>query len=113
MSREYPKHGLDRRQILLRGAATALALGLGVGASAQVSPKPGGRLRLGVSHANTGDENDPATWGTSLIINVELWGAVYNNLTGIAPDGQLVPELAESFEPSKDATRWTFKLRKG
>src|SRR5438105_3599223 len=42
-----------------------------------------------------------------------LWGAVYNNLTEIGPDGQLVSELAESIEPSKDAKSWAFKLRKG
>jgi len=113
MSTERPKRGLDRRQVLLGGAATAVALGLGGGAGAQVSPKSGGRLRLGLTHGNTADDNDPATWGTSALVNLGLWGAVYNNLTEIAPDGQLVSELAESIEPSKDATSWAFKLRKG
>jgi peptide/nickel transport system substrate-binding protein len=113
MSTEYQNRGLHRRDILLGGAASALALGFGGRAGAQVAPKPGGRFRIGCSHANTQDDNDPATWGTSLIVNAGLWGAVYNNLTEIGPDGQLVPELAESIEPSKDATRWAFKLRKG
>jgi peptide/nickel transport system substrate-binding protein len=113
MTSEFLKRGLGRRQVLLGGAATALAVGLGVGAAAQGLPKPGGRLRLGLSHANTADDNDPATWGTSALVNIGLWGAVYNNLTEIGPDGQLVSELAESIEPSKDAITWAFKLRKG
>jgi peptide/nickel transport system substrate-binding protein len=90
-----------------------LTLRAGVGAHAQATPKPGGRLRLGLSDANTNDDYDPATWGTSAVVNIGLWGAVYNNLVEIGPDGQAVPELAESIEPSEDAKTWTFKLRKG
>src|SRR5262249_8599630 len=94
-------------------AATALALGLPAGARAQDAPKQGGRLRLGLTSGNTADQGDPATWGTSALVNLGLWGAVYNNLTEIAPDGQTVSELVEAIEPSKDAKTWAFKLRKG
>src|SRR6267154_2478687 len=48
---------------LLGGATTALVLGTGTRAQAQQEPKRGGRFRLGVSGANTGDSYDPATWG--------------------------------------------------
>jgi peptide/nickel transport system substrate-binding protein len=113
MSRTSSKAGLDRRQLLVGGAATALALWPGTGLHAQTAPKTGGRLRLGLSHANTNDDYDPATWGTSAVVNIGLWGAVYNNLVEIGPDGQVVPELAESIEASEDAKTWTFKLRKG
>ncbi|HXP74568.1 MAG TPA: ABC transporter substrate-binding protein [Stellaceae bacterium] len=113
MSNTSWKAGLDRRQLLLGGAATALALWPGAGLHAQTAPKTGGRLRLGLSHANTNDDYDPATWGTSAIVNIGLWGAVYNNLAEIGPDGQVVPELAETIEASEDAKTWTFKLRKG
>jgi len=113
MSSKLPIIGLDRRQLLLGGAATALTLWAGARVQAQTAPKKGGRLRLGLSHANTNDDYDPATWGTSAIVNIGLWGAVYNNLVEIAPDGQVVPELAESIEASEDAKTWTFKLRKG
>jgi peptide/nickel transport system substrate-binding protein len=108
-----PLGTLDRRQLFFGSAAAALTLCAGTDASAQSAPKTGGRLRLGLSHANTNDENDPATWGTSLVVNVGLWGAVYNNLVEIAPDGQIIPELAETFEASEDAKTWTFKLRAG
>jgi peptide/nickel transport system substrate-binding protein len=113
MSSESPKLELNRRQLMLGSAATALTLWTGTGVRAQTGPKKGGRFRLGVSLANTTDEYDPATWGTSAIINIGLWGAVYNNLTEVGPDGQLVSELAESIEPSKDAKTWAFKLRSG
>ncbi len=113
MSNTYPKIGLDRRQVLLGSAAASLTLWAGAGAHAQTTPKAGGRLRLGLSQANTNDEYDPATWGTSAVVNIGLWGAVYNNLAEIGPDGQIVPELAESIDASEDAKTWTFKLRKG
>src|SRR5258707_15207150 len=113
MTKESPKRGWGRRQVLLGGAATALAVGLGVGAGAQGLPKPGGRLRLGLSHANTADDNEPAAWGTSADANIRLWGAVYNQLTQTGPDRQLASELAEGNEPSKDALTRAFKLCKG
>ena len=103
---------IDRRHLLIGGSAAALALAIDAPAQAQTAPKKGGRFRLGTP-GNVGDSHDPGTWGTSGIINLGLWGGVYNNLTEIAPDGRIVPELAESFEPSKDAKTWTFKLRKG
>ena len=77
------------------------------------APKQGGRFRLGVAGANTGDSHDPRTWGTSAVVNIGFWGAVYNNLMEIAPDGRLIPELAESAEPSDDAKTWSFKIRPG
>jgi len=115
MSNKSGMISLDRRQLLLGSAATAATLWAGADARAQAAPAPkkGGRLRLGLSHANTNDAYDPASWGTSAVVNIGLWGAVYNNLVEIGPDGQVVPELAETIEPSEDAKTWTFKLRKG
>lgn len=104
----------DRRQVLLGGTAAAMALGLGRPAWAQEpTPRKGGHFRLGVSLGNVGDSHDPATWGTSTLVNIGLWGAVYNNLTEVDPSGKLVPQLATSFEPSPDAKTWTFHLREG
>jgi peptide/nickel transport system substrate-binding protein len=103
---------LTRRNVLGAGAAAALGLAIGPHALAQGAPKRGGRFRLGTT-GNTGDSNDPATWGTSGVVNFGLWGAVYNNLLEIGPDNKVTPELAESFTPSPDAKIWTFKLRSG
>ena len=106
-------HDLNRRDLMIAGATAALAAGLPLHALAQGAPKRGGRFRLGVSTANSGDSHDPATWGTSIISNMGLWGATYNDLMEIGPDNKVTPELAESVEASKDARTWTFKLRRG
>ena len=55
--------------------------------------------------------------GTGLIldaymINV-LFGQVRNNLTEVSATGELVPELAESWDSTLDAAKWTFKIRQG
>ena len=38
---------------------------------------------------------------------------MYNGLTDIDQRGNLVPSLAESWEPNKELSAWTFRLRKG
>jgi peptide/nickel transport system substrate-binding protein len=54
---------------------------------------------------------DPATYEN---LNIQtLGGAIHNELTVIGNDGQLKPELAESWEPTPDAVEWRFNLRKG
>src|SRR5258705_7316546 len=111
MNKHLLNNSIRRRDVLIGGAASAFALGVGGEALAQ--PKTGGRFRLGAVNGNTGDSHDPATWGTSALINLGLWGAVYNNLLEIGPDDKLVSELAEAVEPSKDAVSWAFRVRKG
>lgn len=103
--------GVSRRAVLL-GAAGALTLSASRGADAQLTPKPGGRFRIGLGEGNIGDSHDPATWGTGDLVIVGLWGAVYNNLMEIGPDNQLCCELAESVESSRDAKTWVFTLRR-
>ena len=84
----------NRRDVLMAGAATAIGLGVSPMAFAQAAPKRGGRMRLGIAGANTGDSHDPATWGTSALVNLGMWAGVYNNLMEIGPDNKVVPELA-------------------
>jgi peptide/nickel transport system substrate-binding protein len=111
--RDLARIPVDRRRLLQGGAAALLIPALPATARAQAGPKKGGRFRLGLSGANTTESHNPATWGTGAFTNIGLWGAVYNNLMEVGPDGKLVPELAESVEPTKDAKTWVFKLRKG
>jgi len=106
---------IDRRRFVM----TAIAMGLAVPAAMALAdravaatPKKGGRLRLASTGASTTDTLDPALI-LDIYMNLVSFGQLRNCLTEIAPDGSLIPELAESWEASPDAKAWTFKLRKG
>jgi len=74
------------------------------------APKKGGNFRVGLGHGSTTDSLDPATWENAFVQFGFGYGS-NNHLTEILPNGDLGPELAESWE-SPDARVWTFKLRK-
>ena len=104
------------RRDFMRGA---LALGLSAPAALSIAsnveaatPKKGGRLRQALTGGGTGDSLDPAQILDSYMIQVSF-GMLRNCLTEISSEGQLIPELAESWEPSADAATWAFKIRKG
>jgi len=106
---------ISRRQFM----EGSLALGMSVAGAtaftakvAAATPKKGGTFRLGLGGASTTDSLDPTTF-ISTFTQIGLTYGVYNNLTEVAPDGSLVPELAESYEATPDAKTWIFKLRKG
>ena len=105
----------SRRDVLRMGAGAGagavIANGLGAGPAAASTPKQGGTLRVG-SQLDTGLSNDPGTFGTSGN-TLGMFGGVYNCMTEIAPNGELVGEIAESWEPSPDAKRFVFKVRQG
>ena len=97
---------------------TAIALGLSTTAASSIfnqawaAPKKGGRLRTGITGGATGDVLDPGLILDSYMINV-LFGQVRNNLTEVSTTGELIPELAESWDSTPDAKVWTFKIRQG
>ena len=105
---------IDRRDFLL--GATALGVSAAAASAfagkARAAPKKGGRLRVAITGGGTGDVLDPAQTLDSYMINVSF-GQLRNNLTEIASNGDLVGELAESWDASADAATWTFKLRQG
>ena len=76
------------------------------------TPKKGGRLRIGITGGATSDILDPGQILDSYMINVQF-GQLRNGLTEVAPTGELIPELAESWEASADAKTWSFKIRQG
>ena len=98
--------------------ATAIALGLSTTAASSVfnkawaAAKKGGRLRIGLTGGATGDTLDPGLILDAYMINVQF-GQLRNNLTEVSPNGELIPELAESWDSSPDAKTWTFKIRQG
>jgi peptide/nickel transport system substrate-binding protein len=44
---------------------------------------------------------------------VNATAAMYDGLTDIDPRGNIVPSIAESWEPNQELTAWVFRLRKG
>ncbi|OED39365.1 peptide ABC transporter substrate-binding protein [Chromatiales bacterium (ex Bugula neritina AB1)] len=101
-----------KRRTLLKGAvASAGLLSLGFSLPAAAAPKKGGRLVIGTTGGAVGDSLDPRKL-TSVGHGI-MGYALGNCLTEIEKDGNLVGELAESWDSTADATVWTFNLRKG
>ncbi|MGI9310086.1 MAG: ABC transporter substrate-binding protein [bacterium] len=99
--------------------AGARALGVSMTAASALvnraeasTPKRGGRLRTALTGGATSDVLDPGQILDLYMISVQF-GQLRNCLTEVAADGNLIPELAESWEASADAKRWTFKIRQG
>jgi len=107
---------ISRREFVKRMSALGVSASLPVGMLASMpaygAPKKGGNFRVGLGHGSTTDSVDPATWENAYTQFTFGYGS-NNHLTEILPNGNLGPELAESWEASPDAKVWTFKLRKG
>ncbi|RVD08126.1 ABC transporter substrate-binding protein [Mesorhizobium sp. M7A.F.Ca.ET.027.02.1.1] len=108
---------ISRRELLASVAASAALASVGSvllkpGHANAAEPTKGGFMKFGVGGGSQSDTLDPATWPSTFAL-AALGGSMCNNLTEILPDGSVVPDLAESFEPSEGATKWVFKLRKG
>jgi peptide/nickel transport system substrate-binding protein len=106
---------ISRREFVKRmtalGFAASVPAGMLASMSAHGATKTGGKFRVGLGHGSTTDSLDPATWENAFTQFTFGYGS-NNHLTEILPDGNLGPELAESWEASADAKVWTFKLRK-
>ena len=107
---------ISRREFLGRaaalGATTAIATSMLGAIGLAQEPKRGGFARFGLAHGATTDSLDPGSYpdtGTQ----VPFWGSMSNGLTEVDAKGNIVPDLAETMEPSDDAASWIFKLRKG
>ncbi|MGE0213191.1 MAG: ABC transporter substrate-binding protein [Parvibaculaceae bacterium] len=108
--------GRISRRTFMEGA---LALGATVPAAtafwshsvAAATPTKGGRFRVGLDDGNTTDTLDPATYASRFMITMAH--TFQNFLTEIAPDNTVMGELAESWDVTPDARKWTLKLRKG
>ncbi len=106
---------IQRRTFLqgtaLAGSAALLVPGLLAGRARAGGPKRGGHLVLALDGASATDSLDPATYTATYMQTVGYqWG---NCLVEIDEKVRPVPELAESWEPSPDATTWVFKIRRG
>lgn len=102
------------RRTFLGSAAALAASGAVPGLwphAARAEPKRGGTIRAAKGHGQTGDTLDPGTFINGYM--TALAYGVHGYLTGVAVDGAIEPQLAESWEASPDAKVWRFKIRPG
>ena len=108
------KGRMSRREFLRRvsilGLTGAVSPALWRSIAHAETPKKGGNFRIGLVGASTAESLDPATYGTG-VINHFMVGAIGNCLAEIDPNGEAIPELAESWETNSSADTWTFRLR--
>jgi len=110
-------HKVSRRSLIKAsaaiGAASALPRPLGFGADRAMAatPKKGGTLRVGISDGATSDTLDPAVVESRFTIATTY--SSFSHLTETDHNGALAPEIATSWEPSANATKWAFEIRKG
>ena len=106
---------ISRRDFLQKagalGLASAVPATLLSGSAQAATPKRGGHLRVATVQGSSTDKLDPI-FLSSGHTNF-LWYSIHGQLTEIGSDGQLAPQLAESFETGSDPSEWIFKLRKG
>ncbi len=114
LEKMYQAGAISRREFMKRTAAIGMVIagpGIMAAGSAHAAPKKGGTLRQGIGHGSTTDSFDPGTFENGFSQNMVYTYA--NHLTEVDNEGNLIPELAESYESSPDAKIWTFKLRQG
>ena len=102
----------DFMQFAMASGATLAAANTMFATAARAEPKKGGTFKYGSGHGSTTDSLDPATWtnGFNFQFGKSVMGAP---LAQIGPKGELVPHVAESFEPADGAKKWVIKIRKG
>ena len=109
------QHGrISRREFLARTSALGLAVAvpsLQSGTAQAAKPKKGGKFVAGIGHGSTTDSLDPGTYENDYMIGSAF--TRLNHLTEIDNTGELIGNLAESWEATPDAKTWTFKIRQG
>lgn len=106
---------MGRRELIKRASALGMATMIPSLLSQNTfasTPKPGGTFKQGLSNGSTSDTLFGVHGGGGTH-QVNVQQQLLNNLTEIDPSGQVIGELAESWEASADASQWTFKLRQG
>ena len=105
----------SRRAFMGRAAAAGItaasASTLLASAAHAAGPQKGGTLKMGMGGGETTDALDQGTSDSPVPFSVgRTWG---DTIVRVAGNGDLEPQLAESFESSADAKVWSFKIRKG
>ena len=110
LEQAYKEGTISRREFLQRSAligATVAVPGAMMSGAAWAERKRGGVLRLGMGGGSTTDTIDPGTHTDSVGITIERNMRSY--LTEVSPSGELIGEVATSWESKPGATDWTFR----
>lgn len=101
---------VSRRTLLSGMAAGAAMATFGPGHARAAEPKKGGDIRVAVVGGGSSDTID----GHKMVNEVDYLRCkqLYDSLTIYNSDAQVVNMLAESLEPTKDAMKWTVRLRR-
>lgn len=106
--------GLSRRDFIAGGSALGLSLMVSphlLSSMAFAGPVKGGHLRAGLAGASASNSLDATLFDDTFMISIGF--SIRDNLVELGQDNLAKPGLAESWEPSPDAKKWVFKLRKG
>jgi peptide/nickel transport system substrate-binding protein len=115
MARQYIGYTreLSRREFLTTASGVLVgisALGhVGLATAAQKHPGRGGTLE----YSARGDIAGLDAHKHNLNHAIDATAAMYTSLADLNLKGDLIPGIAESWEPNKDLTSWVFRLRKG
>ncbi len=111
MSLNYLGNGGMNRRTFLGTTVAGAAVASGMLPRRARAAKRGGTFRIARGHGQTTDTLNPGTYENGFMLGVAYGFSGY--LTGVAADGSVEPQLAESWEASADAATWRFKIRSG
>jgi len=114
-SKKVAKGLMGRREFMKRAAALGVgaiaANGMVATAAKAQGPLRGGNIKAGYSGGESTNSLDPATMLSNAPIGFSfLFG---ETLVRESPDNKIDFRIAESVEPSPDAKKWVFRIRKG
>ncbi len=115
LQNSFEQGEMSRRSFMMGAVALGVSMTAASGLLSRAeaaTPQKGGRLRIGLTGDSTSDILDPGQILDLYMLNVQF-GQVRNGLTEVAASGELIPELAESWDATADAKTWTFQIRKG
>src|SRR5215813_13828276 len=113
MDRHTETPAISRRTFLTATSAVLVGASLGglalQGTAAQRHPQRGGVLQYSSRTDIAGLDAHRHNQNHQIVATA----AMYDGLTDIDQRGNLVPSLAESWEPNQELSAWTFRLRQG
>ena len=104
-----PGTGLSRREFVAGAVVGMSALGLPAAGVEAAAPRHGGSIKVGLRSDVSRLDPHPLfpPYPTSNAVAL-----LYNGLTEVDADANIVPALAHAWETSKDGLAWTWHIRK-